>query len=94
MATLTVTATSIGAYSARVIGMTVVGLDLYHVLHGLGATPNEVYITLRSASASIPMNVVLGSYDATMCYLRVNSYSTAVAGTIDLFIRRTHSLVL
>ena len=94
MATLTVTATSIGAYSAKVTAMTVVGLDLYHVLHGLGATPNEVYITLRSSSASIPMSLVLSSYDATMCYFRGESYSTAVAGTVDVFIRRTHSLFL
>ena len=94
MATLTVTATSIGAYSSKVTGMTVVGLDLYHVLHGLGASPNEVYITLRSSSASIPMSVVLGSYDATVCYFNGNSYSTDMAGTVDIFIRRTHSLIL
>jgi hypothetical protein len=94
MATLTVTATSIGAYSAKVTGMTVVGLDNYHVLHGLGATPNEVYITLRSSSASIPMSVVLGSYDATIAWFSSNSYSTAMAGTVDIFIRRTHSLIL
>lgn len=95
MATLTVTPTALGSYSCKVAGMTVVGNDIYHILHGLGATPYEVHFTVRSTGASFPVQLMLGSYDATM----VTAYGLAnlvgnTAGQADVFIRRTHTFIL
>lgn len=95
MATLTVTPTSLGSYSCKVAGMTLVALDNYHILHGLGATPHEVHVVVRSTGASLPTNPIIGSYDATMVWVSV---APALIGTgngqCDVFVRRTHSFVL
>ena len=94
MATLTVTATLLGSFSSKVTAMTAVALDIYHVLHGLGATPTDIYVTLRSAHFSVPTALVVGSYDMTMCYMNVQSGGAVGTGAADVIFRRGHSYIL
>lgn len=96
MATLTVTAALLGSYSSKVTEMTVNGADRYHILHGLGATPHEFIFTLRShPNISLPLQYVLGSYDATMLFVSASSGGVSGRrGALDIVIRRTHSLAI
>ena len=96
MATLTVTATLLGSYSSKVTAIEASPLNATHVLHGLGATPTDIYVTLRSAHFSVPCNVVLGSYDMTMAYLffQAGAADGGGDGQIDAVFRRVHSIML
>ena len=95
MATLTVTATALGTYMAKVFNMTVAEGDNYHVLHGLGATPHELFHVMRShPNASLPLALVLGSYDATMAWFSATEMGAAWSAAADITIKRTHSLAI
>jgi len=94
MATLTVTPTALGSYSAKVYNMTLVAGDRYHILHGLGATPHEVQIALRShPNASLPLQVIVGSYDATILWVDAGPPNSGT-GAGDITIRRAHTVIL
>ena len=95
MATLTVTATALGSYMAKVINMTVAEGDSYHVLHGLGATPHELHYAMRShPNASLPLALVLGSYNATMAWFSAMERGTGWSASADVVIKRTHSIAI